>query len=82
MNMTDKLVRMANQIAANLEIHGHDKAVAEAADHIMKFWDPRMKALAATHLAAGGEGLGPIALAALKQVKVPNDTGAKERNAS
>jgi len=39
-----KLRRMADQIAANFEVLGHDHAVASTADHIWKFWDPRMKA--------------------------------------
>ena len=34
---------MANDIARNLEAMGHDKAVLATADHIDKFWDPRMK---------------------------------------
>ena len=35
---------MADQIAHNLEAMGPDKAVLATADHIDKFWDPRMKA--------------------------------------
>ena len=37
------LRRMANDIARNLEAMGHDQAVLATADHIDKFWDPRMK---------------------------------------
>ena len=37
------LRRMANDIARNLEAMGHDAAVLATADHIDKFWDPRMK---------------------------------------
>ena len=40
----ETLRRMANQIARNLEIRGHDAAVDATAEHIWKFWDPRMKA--------------------------------------
>lgn len=41
----DKLVRMANQIAANFE-GGSDEgqAVAGVADHIRRFWSPSMRA--------------------------------------
>lgn len=39
-----KLRRMADQIGKNFEATGHDNAVAATADHIGKFWDPRMKA--------------------------------------
>ena len=38
------LRRMANDIARNLAHMGHDKAVLATADHIDKFWEPRMKA--------------------------------------
>lgn len=40
----DKLVRMANQIAANFD-GGSDeaKAVAGVADHLGRFWSPLMK---------------------------------------
>lgn len=39
-----KLRRMADQIANNLKARGHEEAVNETAEHIWKFWDPRMKA--------------------------------------
>ena len=40
----DKLVRMANQIAANFD-GGSDEAqaVASVADHIRRFWTPSMR---------------------------------------
>ncbi|WP_235982011.1 formate dehydrogenase subunit delta [Novosphingobium aerophilum] len=41
---TANLVRMANQIAANLAAHGADAAAAETAEHIARYWDPRMRA--------------------------------------
>lgn len=39
-----KLRRMADQIGTNYAAIGHDNAVLATADHIRKFWDPRMKA--------------------------------------
>jgi len=42
-NTIHTLRRMANDIARNLEAMGHDAAVLATADHIDKFWDPRMK---------------------------------------
>jgi formate dehydrogenase subunit delta len=41
----EKLVRMANQIAANFE-YGADKekAAAGVADHLQRFWTPSMRA--------------------------------------
>ena len=66
MSGTDKLVYMANQIARNFEIHGTDEASAMTAEHIRKFWDPRMRAAIAGHVAAGGKDLSEIALAAIR----------------
>jgi formate dehydrogenase subunit delta len=38
------------------------------AEHLMKFWDPRMRALIIEHVAHGGTGLDPIALEAVKKL--------------
>ena len=57
-----RLTRFANQIAKNFIAIGHDKAVAATADHIEKFWDPRMKA---AMFAAPQGGLDPVAKAAV-----------------
>jgi formate dehydrogenase subunit delta len=59
-----QLVRMANQIAANLA-HEPDP-VAATADHIRLFWDPRMRAGIAR---ADSEALSDIARAALAQLR-------------
>lgn len=68
MKSADKLVMMANQIARNMAIQGDETAIAGTADHIGKFWDPRMRSGIAAHLAAGGEGLSPLARAAIKKL--------------
>lgn len=39
-----KLRRMADQIGLNFAALGNDHAVLATADHIKKYWDPRMKA--------------------------------------
>jgi formate dehydrogenase subunit delta len=57
-----KLRRMANQIGLNYAAIGHDNAVLATADHIKKFWDPRMKAAI---FADGRVDLSPIASAAI-----------------
>ena len=61
----DRLIYMANQIARNLT-HDHDP-VASLADHVAKFWDPRMKAMIFAHLddRHGDGGLDPVAAQAL-----------------
>jgi len=59
MSSPDRLVRMANQIGAFFRTQGRDKAVPGIAEHIRKFWDPRMRAAIMAHLDAGGAGLDP-----------------------
>jgi len=60
----ETLIRMANQIAANLAVQG-DAAVEQTAQHIRLYWDPRMKAaLREIDLQA----LSPIARAAAAQI--------------
>lgn len=40
----DKLVRMAEQITANMSYTGDTELIAaKVADHLDRFWDPRMK---------------------------------------
>ena len=39
----DKLIYMANQIAAALRLRPHDEAVSGVAEHISNFWEPRMR---------------------------------------
>jgi formate dehydrogenase subunit delta len=65
----DRLVYMANQIGTFFKSQGHDKAVPGIADHIKKFWDPRMKKAIFAHLDAGGAGLQPYVLEALNSLK-------------
>jgi formate dehydrogenase subunit delta len=55
----DKLVYMANQIGKFFVSQGHDKAAVGVADHLRKFWDPRMRAAIIAHVEAGGAGLNP-----------------------
>ena len=62
---TERLVYMANQIANAFRTQPEVAAVAATADHIAKFWDPRMRTMIAAHLEAGGEGLNAIARQAL-----------------
>ena len=68
MSTSDKLIYMANQIARFFESQGPDKAVAGTAEHIKKFWDPRMRAQIVAHIKAGGAGLDPVARSAIEQL--------------
>jgi formate dehydrogenase subunit delta len=70
----DKLVHMANQIGTFFASQGEASAVDSTADHIRKFWDPRMRARILAHLDAGGDGLAPVvasAVAALREGAKP-----------
>ena len=65
---------MANQIADFFKAQPEEDALAGAANHIRAFWDPRMRKKMAEHLAQGGEGLSPLARAAVEQVCTPAKT--------
>jgi formate dehydrogenase subunit delta len=65
----DTLVRMANDIGNFFRSQGEDRAVVGIADHIKKFWEPRMKKMIFAHLDEGGEGLKPLTLKAVQKLK-------------
>ena len=60
-----RLIYMANQIGKFFQSQGHDQAVAGVAEHIRKFWDPRMRKAIFAHLDTGGAGLDPYVRDAL-----------------
>lgn len=63
MTSAERLVLMANQIAANRM--QEDNPAAATAQHIRDFWDPRMKQMLREH---GAAGLNETAAAALKLI--------------
>ena len=65
----DRLIYMANQIGKFFQSQGHDKAVPGIADHIKKFWDPRMRKAIFAHLDSGGTGLDPNVRDALETLR-------------
>ena len=65
----DKLVYMANQIGKFFASQGPDKAVAGIADHLTKFWDPRMRDAIIACLEAGGVGLDPSVREAVDKLR-------------
>lgn len=69
MSSPDKLVYMANQIGKFFRGQGHDKAVPGIAEHVKKFWDPRMRAAILSHLDRGGTGLDPEVREAIATLK-------------
>ncbi|MGO9786356.1 MAG: formate dehydrogenase subunit delta [Stellaceae bacterium] len=75
----DKLIYMANQIGKFFATQGPEQGAAGTADHIKKFWDPRMRATILAHLQAGGQGLDPVARAALERLTKANLEAAKQK---
>jgi formate dehydrogenase subunit delta len=73
----DKLVYMANQIGKFFASQGRDEAAAGTADHIKKFWDPRMRAQIYAYLEAGGAGLDPPVRVAIERLKETETKKAK-----
>jgi formate dehydrogenase subunit delta len=57
---------MADQIARNFATLSEAEAIAATADHITKFWDPRMRAQI---IADDRTALTPIAAAAVGQLR-------------
>ncbi len=58
MSSPEHLVQMANDIAHFFASEPkHADAVAGIANHIQRFWDPRMRRQIMAHLDSGGDGL-------------------------
>ena len=64
---TTRLVSMANDIAANLSFQ--NDADERIADHINRFWAPRMRGLLLEYAAHDGQGLSEALLPALKKLR-------------
>ena len=64
------LVRMVNQIAANVAHHPHDQAVAEITKHLKATWAPSMRADLVAYVDEGGLDVTPLAAAAAAQLRV------------
>jgi formate dehydrogenase subunit delta len=67
----EKLVMMANQIAAFFATQPGTTQAADVAAHLKAFWEPRMLAAFHAHVDAGGEGLSPLALEAAGRLRRP-----------
>ena len=64
----DKLVYMANQIGKFFRSQDREAAVKGTAEHLTKFWDPRMRTAILAHLKSGGAGIDPLVRQALEQM--------------
>lgn len=66
---SDKLVYMANQIGKFFKAQDTEAAPVKIAEHIKKFWDPRMLKTIFAHLDAGGAGLDPNSRKAIELLR-------------
>jgi formate dehydrogenase subunit delta len=63
--------RMANQISDFFKSYSEPEAVNGIADHINKFWDPRMRREFLALVDAGGKELSALVMKAAEKVKRP-----------
>lgn len=68
MNTDEKLVYMANQIAAFFAAQGEARAVPAIADHIEKFWTPQMRRRFVSLAEKDDSALKPLAKKAVKLI--------------
>jgi formate dehydrogenase subunit delta len=64
----DKLAYMANQIGKFFAHQKHDQAVASIADHLRKFWDPRMRSTILAQYDAVKSQMDPLVQQAIEQL--------------
>jgi formate dehydrogenase subunit delta len=64
-----KLVYMANQIGKFFTAQDRKTAPAKIAEHLTKFWDPRMRTAILEYVDAGGGGLDPEARQAIEKLR-------------
>jgi formate dehydrogenase subunit delta len=67
----DKLIYQVNQIATFFRSKPHAEGVAGVADHINKFWEPRMRRQFFEMIEAGTKGFDPLVLEAAPGVRKP-----------
>lgn len=65
----DKLAYMANQIGRFFSHQKHDQAVASIADHLKRFWDPRMRGTILAQYDAVKDRLDPLVQQAVEQLR-------------
>ncbi len=65
----EKLTYMANQIAAFFRTRPHEEAVAGVADHISKFWEPRMRTQLFEMMKEPDSGFDPLVIEAGDRIR-------------
>ena len=79
MESADHLIRMANQITGFFEVYPKSEALDGIAKHIHNLWAPRMRNAMKDIIEAGGEGLNPLFIEAMRDYfKGPKSDGRGE----
>jgi formate dehydrogenase subunit delta len=63
-----RLVAMANDIAAFFDAESRETAAEGVRTHLSKFWEPRMRREIIAHEAAGGAGMAPTVREAVRKL--------------
>ena len=71
MSTSEKLVRMANQIADFFHSKPREEGIAGVAEHINKFWEPRMRRQLFEMLDGGTEDFNELVVAASARIRRP-----------
>jgi formate dehydrogenase subunit delta len=69
---TEDMIRMANQISEFFKSYTEKEAIDGIADHISKFWEPRMRRDFFAHIESGGAGFSDLVKKAAVEVKRPS----------
>ncbi|TYB79962.1 formate dehydrogenase subunit delta [Maritimibacter fusiformis] len=67
----DKMIHMANQIAAFFNTQPGGDGAEKVAAHLSDFWEERMRRQLFAHVDAGGDRLDPLVLAAVAHLRQP-----------
>ena len=67
----EDLIRMGNDIAAFFASYPDEEAVAGVADHLKKFWEPRMRAQLLDIISDGAAEASPLLLKAAARLERP-----------
>ncbi|TIW81746.1 MAG: formate dehydrogenase [Mesorhizobium sp.] len=75
----EKLVRMANQIATFFHSKPREEGIAGLAEHINKFWEPRMRRQLFELLDGDAEDFDALVIAASARIKRPISPAEADR---
>jgi formate dehydrogenase subunit delta len=77
---TEKLVRVANQIATFFHSKPREEGIAGVANHINKFWEPRMRRQFFELVDGDAQDFDELVLAAVPRIKRPLTPEQEDKN--